>query len=400
MTNRKSLGVAVIGAGMAGRSHAAAYRLAPTVYEPVLPDLRFVAIGDVNPEFAEAGARRFGYERAETDWRAIAEAPDIDVVSIVVANSLHREMVEELLAAGKHVLCEKPISDTIENATAMADTARAASTVARLGFTYRRQPAIAAIRELILDGTLGRVLNFSGRYWCDYSFEPDAPMAWRYQGEPGTGALADIGSHLSYIGEFFAGEISEVSGGRFLTAIDSRPLPLGAVQGHGLAAVSDERAEVTNDDYAGFSVKFEHGVGVMEVSRVAAGHPNGLAFEVFCERGAARFSQGTPGQFELYLNEGAYARNGYRTVFLGPGHPYFAGGLPMDAPGVGIGQNDGFVFQARAMLEEVAGIPEERALPRNASFDEGVHNMVLLGAVAESAALGGATVTIKEEVAQ
>ena len=115
------LGVAVIGAGMAGRAHAAAYRTASALYSPVLPPVRLVSIGDVNAEFGSLAARRFGYERNDTSWQAIAEADDIDVVSVVIANSLHREVVEGLLAAGKHVLCEKPLSDTLDDARAMAD---------------------------------------------------------------------------------------------------------------------------------------------------------------------------------------------------------------------------------------------------------------------------------------
>ena len=119
-----TIGIAVIGAGMAGRAHTAAYRSAPTLYESVLPPLRYVSIADVSPELGDLAARRFGYERNDTSWQAIAEADDIDVVSVVIANSLHREVVEGLLAAGKHVLCEKPLSDTLEDARAMAETAR------------------------------------------------------------------------------------------------------------------------------------------------------------------------------------------------------------------------------------------------------------------------------------
>ncbi len=122
-----TLGVAVIGAGMAGRAHAAAYRTAPTLYASTLPPLRYVSIADVSPELGELAARRFGYERNDTSWQAIAEDPSIDVVSVVVANRLHREMVEGLLAAGKHVLCEKPLSDTLDDARAMVDAADAAT---------------------------------------------------------------------------------------------------------------------------------------------------------------------------------------------------------------------------------------------------------------------------------
>jgi predicted dehydrogenase len=389
-----TIGVAVIGAGMAGRAHAAAYRIAPTLYESTLPDLRLVSIGDVSPELGSLAARRFGFERNDTSWQAIAEDPDINVVSVVVANFLHREMVEGLVAAGKHVLCEKPLSDNLEDARAMADLARSADTVVRIGFTFRRAPGIAALRELVTSGALGRILHVDARYWCDYANDPKGPMSWRYKGAPGSGALADIGSHVAYLVEFLGGDVQEVSGGRFATAIAERPVPLGTVVGHGQAAVSETYEPVENDDYATFSARLAQTVGVVQVSRVAAGHPNGLALEVFGENGAAKWEQERSGEFQLMLNEGPSGTRGYRRVIIGPDHPYFAGGLPMDAPGVGVGQNDGFAFQARAFLEEVTGIDEADSLSRNASFDEGVHNMEILAAVAESAANDGAAVKV------
>jgi len=395
-----TISVAVIGAGMAGRAHAAAYRIAPTLYRSTLPDLRFVSIGDLSPGLGSLAARRFGYERNDTSWQAIAEDPDINVLSVVVANFLHREMVEGLVAAGKHVLCEKPLSDNLEDARAMADLARSANTVVRIGFTFRRAPGVAALRELVTSGALGRILHVDGRYWCDYASDPMGPMSWRYKGAPGSGALADIGSHVAYLVEFLGGDVQEVSGGRFATAITERPVPLGTVVGHGQAAVSDTYEAVENDDYASFSAQLERSVGVVQVSRVAAGHPNGLALEVFGDAGAAKWEQERPAEFQLMLHEGAVGTRGYRRVIIGPDHPYFAGGLPMDAPGVGVGQNDGFVFQARAFLEEVAGIDEADALPRNASFDEGVHNMEILAAVAESAAGGGAAVKVAPQRAE
>ena len=389
-----TIGIAVIGAGMAGRAHAAAYRTAPTLYQSTLPRLRYVSIADVSPEFGAQAATRFGYERSDTSWQAIAENPDIDVVSVVVANSLHREMVEGLLDAGKHVLCEKPLSDSLEDARAMAKAAREARTVARIGFTFRRAPGVAALRELVTSGTLGQILHVDVRYWCDYASDPQGPISWRYKGGPGSGALADVGSHAAYLGEFLAGDVQEVSGGRFATAITRRPVPLGSVIGHGQAAVSDTYEPVENDDYASFSARYANGVGVVQVSRVAAGHPNGLVLEVFGDRGAATWKQERPAEFELMLNEGPTATRGYRRVVIGPEHPYVAGGLAMDAPGVGLGQNEGFVYQARAFLDEVAGLAESDSLPRVASFDEGVHNMEILAAVTESAARGGASVTV------
>ena len=388
-----SIGIAVIGAGMAGKAHAAAYRVAPTLYQPTLPELRFVSVGDVNAPLAEATANRYGFDRHDTDWRAIAEDPDIHVVSVVIANSLHLEVVKGLLDAGKHVLCEKPLADTLESAREMARLAREASSIARVGLTYRRQPGIAAIKKWIDDGTLGRVLHYSGRYWCDYGCNPNGPISWRYKGPMGSGALGDVGSHLTYLSEFVVGQnIQTVSGGAFMTAITERPVPLGAVVGHGMTEVSDEREPVENDDYATYTALLGDVRGSFEVSRVAAGYPNGLNIEVFCENGAASFHQDTPSQVRLYLHGDDPGTNGYRTVNLGSDHPYVAGGMAMDVSGVGFGQNEGFAYQARAFLEEVAGIPEAESLPRNASFDDGVHNMEILAAVAESAANNGKTV--------
>ncbi len=389
-----TIGIAVIGAGMAGKSHAAAYRVAPTLYAPTLPELRYVSIGDVNAELGEATAKRYGFERSDSDWRAIADDPDIQVVSVVIANSLHLEVVKGLLDAGKHVLCEKPLSDTLESAKEMARIADAASSIARIGLTYRRQPGLAAIRDWINDGTLGKVLHFSGRYWCDYGCNPMGPMSWRFQGPMGSGALADVGSHLTYLSEFLCGPIKAVSGGGFTTAIKERPVPVGAVVGHGLAEVSDKFEPVTNDDYATFTAHFAETTGNLSVSRVAAGYPNNLEIEVFCEKGAASFTQETPSQVRLFLHDDEPAKNGYRTVDLGSDHPYVAGGMAIDVSGVGFGQNEGFAYQARAFLEEVAGLSEDQSLPRNAGFDEGVHNMEILAAVAQSAATDGTKVTL------
>ncbi len=390
-----TLGVAVIGAGMAGRAHAAAYRAAPTLYASVLPQIRLVSIGDVDATLGELAAKRFGFERSDTSWQAIAAAEDIDVVSVVVANSLHREIVEGLVAAGKHVLCEKPLSDSLDDARAMAEVARRAESVVRIGFTYRRAPGVAAVGDLVANGVLGDILHVSARYWADYASDPSAPIGWRFKGAAGSGALADIGSHVAYLVELLGGDVLDVSGGRFATVIRERPMPLEAVIGHGRAAVSDRTEPVENDDYAAFTARFCGGaVGAVEVSRVAAGHPNGLRLEVFGTNGAAKWDQERPAEFELMLNEGPSGTRGFRRVIIGPDHPYVAGGLAMDAPGVGLGQNEGFVFQARAFLEEIAGIAEAESLPRCASFDEGVHNMEILAAVAQSAAAGGVAISV------
>jgi predicted dehydrogenase len=387
-----SIGVAVIGAGMAGRAHAAGYRTAASLYDAGLPEVRLVAIADVNAEFATDTAQRFGYQRAENDWEAVAAAPDIDVVSVVVANPFHRQIVEGLLAAGKHVLCEKPMAPSVEDARAMVAAARASRREAAVGFTFRRSPAIAAIREQVEHGGIGRPLHFNGHYWCDYACDPGGPMSWRYKGGPGSGALSDIGSHLLDLAEFVCGPIQSVHGAVLSTFVTERALPLGTAVGHAAAAVSDVREPVENEDLVTFTARFASGAsGTMSASRAAYGLANSLGFELFTESGAATFDLARAGEFGFVDATPLGVTRGYRQVLVGPAHPYLAKGLPMDFPGVGYGQNDLFAFQARAFLEQVAGLDR---LPRAPSFEEGLRNVRLLEAVVASAKSGGGEVVI------
>lgn len=387
-----TLGAAVIGSGMAGRSHAAGYRMASAVYASTLPPIALVSIADVNPVFGDLAARRFGFEKAVTDWRDVAADPRVDVVSVVVANHLHREIVTGLLEAGKHVLCEKPLAGELDDARAMVAAAEANAPLARIGFTNRRAPAVNAIKGLIDSGELGPVLHIDAHYWTDYGLNPDAPMSWRYQGGPGSGALADVGSHIIDVAEFLCGQVTHVNGGAFSTVIHERAWPKAAVVGHDHAELSDDRSPVENDDYARFGATFERASGVIQASRISAGHPNTMAFEVFCEAGSASWNLSRPAEFELFLGRDREATRGRQQVLIGPEHPYVAGGLPMDAPANGLGHNESFIYQTRAFLDEVAGV--EDPLPRCATFEEGLHNMEINAAVVASAAAHGAEVSV------
>ena len=269
----------------------------------------------------------------------------------------------------------------------MADLARSADTVVRIGFTFRRAPGVALPRARHLWRAWSHLARRRA-VLVRLRERPDGADQLAVQGAPDR-ALADIGSHVAYLVEFLGGDVQEVSGGRFATAITERPVPLGTVVGHGHAELSDTYEAVENDDYASFSAQFERSVGVVQVSACRPWPPKRSRARGLRRRRRREVGAGAFGEFQLMLNEGAAGTRGFRRVIIGPDQPYFAGGLPMDAPGVGIGQNDGFVFQARAFLEEVAGIDESDSLPRNASFDEGVHNMEILAAVAESAANGG-----------
>jgi predicted dehydrogenase len=391
----KPISVAVIGAGMAGRSHAAGYRNANTVFGAGLPPIRLAAIADANLALGEDAARRYGFEKALPSWEAAAEDPSIDAVSIVVGNSLHRPIAEALVAAGKHVLCEKPLAGSLADARAMVELERSTEVVTAVGYTFRRSPAITAIRDHVRNGELGDLTLFNGRYWCDYATDPNGPLSWRYRGGPGSGALGDIGAHVIDAAEYVVGPIVSVSGASLSTQIGKRPLPLGAVVGHNAAPVSDELGEVENEDTATFAARSASGlVGTFSVSRTAFGLPNGLGFDVVGLRGRAAFDQHRPAEY-LFDDAQPHPRTrGARQVIGGPQLPYFAGGYPMEAPGVGGGNAEMFTFQARAFLDQVAEVAEP--LPACASFADALRTMEIIQAVVESAQRDGAAVTVPE----
>jgi len=389
---RSTIGVAVIGAGMAGRAHCAGYRTAPTLFDPPLPPIRYVSVVDADEGVAKDAATRYGFERHGTDWHELLEDDDVQVVSVVVANQLHCPVVEALLAAGKHVLCEKPLAPSIEDARAMIAAAQAhPDLVTGTGFVYRRQPAVAAIRDL-LQAELGEVSQFNGRYWCDYARSRETPMAWRYKGGPGTGALADIGSHLIDLAEFVCGPLVSVSGAAFTTKVTERFVALGTTYGHAKAQLSDVSEPVENDDVATFTAHFASGaVGTFSISRIAPGHANSLAFDLMAEHGGAKWDMDRPAEFSVIRQLRGDGLDGYNQVLAGPAQPYVKGGLPMDFPGCSFGVGDLFGYQARAFLEQVAGI---QGLPPVATFEDGLRDLTIIDAVTRSASSGGAAVDV------
>ena len=392
-TSGKPISVAVIGAGMAGRSHAAGYRNVNTVFGAGLPPVRLAAIADANFALGEDAARRYGYEKALPSWEAVVEDPTIDAVSIVVGNDLHRPIAQALVAAGKHVLCEKPLAGSLQDARAMAELERGSNVVTAVGYTFRRSPAIAAIHDHVQRGELGDLTLFSGRYWCDYATDPNGPLTWRFKGGPGSGALGDIGAHAIDAAEYIAGPIAAVYGVSLSTQIPKRPLPLGAVVGHNAAPVSEEFGEVENEDTASFTARFESGlVGTFSVSRTAFGLPNGLALDVLGLGGRAAFDQHRPAEYLFDDSQPEARTRGARQIIAGPQLPYFAGGYPMEAPGVGGGNAEMFTFQARAFLDQVAGAAEP--LPACATFADALRTMEIIQAVVASSHNGGATVTV------
>ena len=366
-----SIGVAVIGAGMAGRAHAAGYRSRHDAC--TAPDLPRRAAGRDRRRQRRRSPprppRRFGYERAETTGRRVADAPDIDVVSVVVANHLHREVVEGLLAAGKHVLCEKPFAPTIADAEAMVAAAEAHRTCRTGGRVHL--PPLAGDRGDPRPARQRRAwasrCTSTATTGATTASTRDGPMSWRYKGGPGSGALADIGSHLVDLAEFVCGPIAAVRGAVLTTFVDRarrcRWAPRSATPRPSSATTSRAGRE-RGPGHLHRRLRLRRHRHVLGVPGRRSGWPTRSASSCSPSSGAATFDLARPGEFRLV--DGTRRRHaglpaGARS---GPAHPYLTGGLPMDFPGVGYGQNDLFAFQARAFLEQVAGLDGLPPVPR------------------------------------
>ena len=196
---RPRLGVGMVGHAFMGNAHSHAWRTAPRFFDLPLDPVMQVVCGRDAARTAEA-ARRLGWAESDTDWHRVVERADIDLVDICTPGDTHAEIAIAALAAGKHVLCEKPLANSVaeaEEMTAAAERAASGGVRAMVGFTYRRVPAIALARRLVERGRIGEVRHVRAQYLQDWIVDPEAPLSWRLdRARAGSGALGDIGAHI------------------------------------------------------------------------------------------------------------------------------------------------------------------------------------------------------------
>jgi predicted dehydrogenase len=379
--------VGVIGAGFMGKAHSLAYAAMPMFFWPAPAMPERTVIAEVTDDLAREAARRFGYQRWTSDWRSIVDDPEIDLVDIATPNDSHPEIAIAAAEAGKHLLCEKPLARTAEEARAMRDAAVAAGVVHMVAFNYRRTPAVALARQLIDEGAIGTVRNFRGTYLQDWSNDPDLPLSWRFrQAVAGSGALGDIGTHVIDFARYLAGEIAEVNA-MTMRYIEDRPVPTGgADQLAGAAKIADAPREAVDvDDEVLTMLRFDNGaVGSIEATRAAHGRKNHLTFEVHGDKGTLVFDYERRDELRLFTTDDADHRQGFRTILTGPAHPYGDGLWPI--PGLGIGYGETKIVECRDLMEAIA--TGGRASP---SFEDGYRIACVTEAILRSADHGGWT---------
>jgi predicted dehydrogenase len=381
-----TLKVAIVGAGMIGRAHARAFRGLAAMFQPMPARVELSVVADADAALARDAQVRWQIGRVASSWTEVVEADDVDIACVALPNHEHRLAVEALVAAGKHVLCEKPLAPTVSDAQAIVRAAERAGVVHGTGFNLRRAPAVAAIRAAVSRGVIGEPRQFSARYFTDYAASPEVPFTWRYARDTaGSGALGDVGSHVIDLGRFLVGDIDTVSGATLATYIDQRPVPAGHVTGHSRGATTGELRTVDTDDAGAFTGQFENGaLGDFRFSRVATGYRNSPAFDLIGSRGAISFDMERAAEFMVYeSHEADETLNGFRRVVVGPGHPYFVDVVAFPVAGVGYGYSETYAAQAYELVRAVA---EQRPFPP--SFEDGLAVVQICAAVQASAERG------------
>lgn len=384
------LRIGMVGAGTMARAHSAALANLPHLYPGLRLRPRLVAVADVNRTLATGIADRFGYERVAQDWQAIVDATDVDLVVACLPPALNREVVLGGAATGKHVVCEKPLGVSADDAAAMLRACRAAGVFHGLAAGYRWSPAVRAIARLIRDGELGVIRSIRASFMLDYAADPDVPLLWRFRKAFAGGGIAiDTGYHLVDCARFLVGEIETVQA-LSATFIAERALPgadaVGNRGGGSAGAGTRETGAVDVEDAAAALVTFGSGAyGVLETSRVAIGKRISLQIEVYGSRGSADWDLERPDEFRVCLPGDPFTF-GFRRVLVNAEHPGAAALLMAGTDGTSLG----WLGQECAMWTEfLDAIAEGR--PATADFSDGVRDSAVIDALYAAAASGART---------
>jgi len=361
------LTIGLIGYQFMGRAHSNAYRQVGRFFD--LPfDVRMKTICGRRPEAVGEAAHRLGWEQSTTDYRTMLDDPEIDVIDIATPGDSHADIAIAAAKAGKAVLCEKPLGNTLEQATAMLAAVEEAGVPNGIFHNYRKSPAVTLARQMIDEGRIGRIFHFRALYLQDWIVDPEVPLVWRLRKDKaGSGSHGDLGAHLIDSARYLVGEFSEVCG-MAETFIKERPL------------VNDrtKMGEVTVDDATAFLARFENGaLATFEASRFCQGRKNYNYFEINGSKGSIIFNFERMNELEYYSTEEPEHVRGFHTINASNSfHPYMGAYWPV---GHIIGYEQTFM---NLIYDALMAIHEGR--PISPSFRDGLENQKVLDAVDKS----------------
>lgn len=394
MTTAKPLRVGMVGYAFMGAAHSHAWRTAPRFFDLPL-DPQLTALCGRNDDGVRAAAGKLGWGSVETDWRRLLERDDIDLIDICTPGNTHAEIAIAALEAGKHVLCEKPLANSVAEAERMTEAAQAAAergVFSMCGFSYRRTPALALAKRMVEEGRLGNIRHVRAQYLQDWLSDENAPMTWRLdKSKSGSGSLGDIGAHSIDAAQWVTGQ--QITGVSALleTFVHERPLAgdLVGLGGHGDVGADAPRGAVTVDDAAIFTARFSGdgldggttsagAVGVFEATRFALGRKNAMRLEVNGTKASLAFDFEEMNVLSFY-DAAESPDAGFRRIFVTePEHPYVGNWWPT---GHGLGYEHGFTHQVVDLVTAIGA--GEQPSP---SFADALQVQKVLAAVEGSAA--------------
>ena len=370
--SKREIRVALIGHKFMGVAHSNAYRNAGMWADLPAKIIMKCVCAEDSIENLQEFADKYGWESVETDWRKVVTRDDIDLISIAAPNFLHKEIAIEAAKNGKHILCEKPLANNLDEAREMLAAVKKAGVKHCCGYTYRFTPSLALARQLVQEGRIGRIYNVFVRYAQDWITDPNFGMVWRFDKKmAGSGPLGDLSAHSIDATRFVTGlKFKEVTG-NLQTLIKERPMDSKDPNG--------SKGKVTVDDVAQFLVNFEGGAtGTYESTRLATGRKNYNTIEVNGEKGSIFWNFEDQNWLMFYDNTQSPQEAGFKKINVTHDvHPYGGGWWPQ---GHGIGYADSFVIE---VAEFVRSIVENK--PFNPSFEDGVKCQEILEAVEQSA---------------
>jgi predicted dehydrogenase len=363
----------MVGHAFMGAVHSQAWRNAHRFFDlPLVP--RLSVLGGRDATRAHEAADKYGWAAVETDWAALVRRDDVQLVDICTPGDTHCEIAVAALEAGKHVLCEKPLANSVAEAEKMAAAAQAAAARgvrSMVAFNYRRVPALALARRLVAEGRIGEVRHVRAVYLQDWLSDPASPMTWRLdRKKAGSGALGDLGAHIVDAAQFVTG--LRITGVSALTETFTTSRPDGA----------GGTGEVTVDDAALFLARFTGGaVGSFEATRYALGRKNAMRLEVNGSRGSLAFDFESMNELQFFDGDAPGAEAGFRRVLVTEAdHPYVGAWWP---PGHLLGYEHTFVHEVADLVDAIATGTDPAP-----SFADGLQVQRVLAAVEDSATAG------------
>lgn len=345
MANKKELRIGLIGTGLMGRTHSNGYNRIDNFfpeleYRPVLK-----AVCSRNAKKVQEFADQWGYESVETDWRALIARDDIDAVDICTPNDTHAEIAIAAAAAGKMILCEKPLARTLAEAQTMVDAIEKAGVKNTVWYNYRRVPAVTLAKQIVDSGKLGRIFHYRANFLQDWTINPDVPQGgaatWRLDAEAaGSGVTGDLLAHCIDTAMWINGGIKDVSAVTETFIKERVHQESGQVQKVGI------------DDACIFHCHFDNGsLGLFESTRYARGHKALYTFEINGEHASIRWDLHDLNRLEFFDHSDESIVRGWRSILVTDSdQPYMKRWW---IPGTSIGYEHSFIHQVADFFESL-----------------------------------------------